>query len=299
MRVVIAGGTGFLGSHLCRGAVERGFTVVSLSSAPPEDRRRVKGVDYRFVDLAAESPNLSFSPDLIINAAGYVAHPSDEQGELALTEQHRRVVRNLLRIRPASGSRFLHLGSGDEYDEPGSSIPESARAQGRGPYGRAKAEASRLVQSHSNEAGYNLTVLRLFLVYGPLQADNRLIPQLITGLLADRRVPLSTGTQTRDFLYVDDFVEAAYVSAFEPATIGRILNVGTGEATTVAELAALVRELVGLGEVGLGDLPSTRDQADVIVGNQHQITNLTGWTPKTSLREGISRTIESFRQTSP
>lgn len=298
MQVVVAGGTGFLGSHLCRGAVERGCAVVSLSSAPPEDRRRVRGVDYRFVDLTSESPDLGFGPNLIFNAAGYVAHPSDEQGELVLTEQHRKIVRNLLRITPASGSRFLHLGSGDEYDEPGSRIPESAPARGRGPYGRAKAQASQLVQSHSLEAGYDFTVLRVFLVYGPFQAENRLIPQLITGLLADRRVPLSTGTQTRDFLYVDDFAEAAFASAFTPATIGRTLNVGTGEGTRVAGVAALVRDLVGQGEIGLGDLPSTRDQADVIVGNQHQITNLTGWTPKTSLREGISRTIDSFRSES-
>jgi len=295
VRVVVAGGTGFLGTHLCRGAVERGFDVVSVSSAPPVSKRRVEGVVYRFVDLTSESPGLNFGPDLVINAAGYVAHPSSEQGERELIDQHREVARNLLRIAPASGALFIHLGSGDEYDEPGLLTPETAPARGRGPYGRAKAEACRLVQTLSHDAGYEFTVLRLFLVYGPLQAKNRLVPQLVTGLLTNRRVPLSSGTQTRDFLYVDDFVEAVYLTARTRASSGRILNVGTGVGTTVGEVATLARELVGQGEVGLGDLPNTRDQADTIVGDRRQIEELTGWKPGTSLRDGLSRTVESFR----
>jgi len=295
VRVVVAGGTGFLGTHLCRGAVERGFDVVSMSSAPPLAERRVDGVDYRFADLTSESPGTNFGPDLVINAAGYVAHPSSEQAERALIDQHREVVRNLLRIAPASGSRFIHLGSGDEYDEPGLLIPETAPARGRGPYGRAKAEASRLVQTLSLDAGYEFTVLRLFLVYGPLQAENRLVPQLVTGLLTNRRVPLGSGSQTRDFLYVDDFVEAVYLTALTRATSGQILNVASGDGTTVGEVATLVRELVGQGDVGLGDLPNTRDQADAIVGDRRQMEKLTGWSPRTSLRDGLSRTIDSFR----
>jgi len=295
VRVVVAGGTGFLGSHLCRGGVERGFQVVSLSSAPPKTERRVEGVDYQFIDLTLENPRLDFNPDMVINAAGYVAHPSDDRAGKLLMDQHVEIVRNLLGIPSASGSRFIHLGSGDEYDQPGRRIAESTSARGRGPYGRAKAEATRLVQSHSLRAGYEFSVLRLFLVYGPLQDENRLIPQLITGLLANHRVPTSSGTQIRDFLFVDDFVEATYRTALTRSTVGQILNVGSGQGKAVSRVAALVHELVGQGEIGLGDLPGTREQADVIVGDCRRIRGLTGWKPRTSLRVGISQTIDSFR----
>jgi len=296
MRVVIAGGTGFLGTHLCREAARRGFEVVSLSQSPPVPSRHVPGIEYKYLDLGSETPVLAGEPDLIINAAGYVSHPSDELGERTLSEQHLSVVRHLLQITPATGARFIHLGSGDEYDDPGLHIDETASAQGQGAYGRAKAMSSELARALSAQSGYGFTLLRLFLTYGPLQAENRLIPQLITGLLADQRVPLTAGTQIRDFLFVSDFVDAVFTCALEPKTIDQTLNVASGTPHSVAELAHFVHQLIGRGQLGLRDLPETRQQPLELVGDPGLLSALTDWEPRTDLHDGLSRTIDYFRQ---
>lgn len=295
MKVVVAGGTGFLGTHLCRGALDRGCQVTSLSTSGPSPSRELEGVKYVIVDLTSASPQLSLQPDLVFNAAGYVEHPSDEIHEATLLRKHLSIIENLLRIPPAPGARFIHLGSGDEYNEVVTHISEKTPAEGFGSYGRIKATSTRRVLTGATRAGYSPTVLRLFLTYGPLQAENRLIPQLIRGLGAGQRVALSSGLQIRDFLYVDDFVEAAYAAAQTPETSGRILNVSSGLPVAVADLADLVHQLMGTGELGIGDLSESRVQAKSLIGNSDLIRSLTGWKPKVALREGLSRTIQGFR----
>ena len=295
MKVIVAGGTGFLGTHLCRGALERGFEVTSLSTSDPSAHRELEGVEYETVDLTSASPNMKFKPDLIFNAAGYVHHPVDETQEAKLLKQHVSIVRNLLRIPPAQGARFIHLGSGDEYDEASSAVSERASAQGYGPYGRVKAASTKVALSEAPQAGFAISILRLFLIFGPLQAENRLVPQLIRGLSAGQRVALSSGSQIRDFLYIDDFVNAAFACALAPSTTGRVLNVSSDLPTTVSDLADLIHELIGIGEIGVGDLPDSRIQVKVLVGNSQLLRLLTDWKPKVGVREGLLRTIDSFR----
>lgn len=294
----MAGGTGFLGSHICRGARERGHRVWSISTHHPPPTREIEGVTYLFTDLAREVPSLPGDLDLVINAAGYVAHPVKGIDSQQLVDHHVSIARHLCEANQEARCRLIHLGSGDEYEDSGFSITENSPCGGRGAYGRAKAAATKLITTYAPRANFDFTVLRLFLVYGPLQAENRLIPQLVKTLLRGERVPMSRGDQVRDFLYVDDVVDAVFHSAQNESTRNRCLNVASGRPVVVSDLARLVQQLIGSGELGLGDLSDSREQSEVLVGNPELLARLTGWAPTFSLEDGLSRTIDWYRQIS-
>ena len=156
MRVLIAGGTGFLGANLCAAALRRTDEIACISKSLPDLSLRIPGVHYIEEDLTVRVPAVPFSPDLVLNAAGYVAHPEGEADSNRLLADHVSVARNLMSVPGSTHARFLQIGSGDEYSVQKRCLDENTEARGWGSYGRAKAAASDFVMSSADRKSTRL-----------------------------------------------------------------------------------------------------------------------------------------------
>jgi UDP-glucose 4-epimerase len=311
MRVLVTGGAGFIGSHLCDALLERGDRVtafdnlstgtlenlhagVELVEGDVRDRdavqQAVSGVDAVCHLAAQASVSVSYrdpGEDLAINVGGTL---------------------NVLEEALAAGvPRLLYASSMVVYgDPPTVPTPETAPCVPRSHYGITKYAGERYVQVAETRLGAHLAVssFRMFNVYGERQRlDNPY--QGVLAIFAGnvlRREPITIhwdGEQTRDFVHVSDAVRAWLAGLDAPeATRGSVFNVGSGHGTSINELAAAV--LGGLGEsYDDWDVRRTDAQQGDIRHSTAEISALeraVGWTPRVALAEGLERTFAWARE---
>ena len=167
-------------------------------------------------------------------------------------------------------------------------------------YGSSKAAGGLMASAiaGSNCTGFRL--LRLFKVYGAGEAPHRLLPALVHGLSRGKRVAISAGTQVRDFVYVDDVVEAmlrADVHCQEKGG-GATWNVATGRAHTVREFAEqVVAEMnADVSLLGFGAIPMRRDEEPWLVGSPDRLRSELGWQPSIGVEDGVRAAVKALRQ---
>ena len=221
--MLVTGAGGFVGTHLARRLEARGARVdrFGRNDSPAE---LTEGYAFVF-HLAAET-----RPD----ASDQQYH----QSNVRLTDQL------LKRIPTASLSRFVHFGTCGEYGRLPPPIREDAACRPADPYGASKLAGTRAVLG----SGVPFTVVRPFLTFGPGQSGARLLPSLFAAAAGTGPVDLSPGGQTRDVIFVEDVVDAALRLAMLPAAEAEIVNVGSGTARTVREIATTVFRMAGADE---------------------------------------------------
>jgi nucleoside-diphosphate-sugar epimerase len=306
-RVVVAGGAGFLGSHLCDRLIERGDTVVcldDLSTGSKEnvghlldnDRFRLVVTDVsRKVDLGDDD-----EVDAVCNLASpasppaYLARPLDT---LAVGSEG---TRRLLELAQAHHARFLMASTSEVYGDP-EVHPQVESYRGnvdptgpRSVYDEAKRFAESLTMAMHRSYGVNVGIARIFNTYGPRLApgDGRVVSNFIVQAL--RGEPLTVygdGSQTRSLCFVDD--EIGGLLALLDSSLTGPVNIGNPDERTMLELAEFVLDVTGsssgLTYEALPEDDPTRRCPDITLAR-----TALGWEPTTDLREGIERTIEYF-----
>ena len=297
-RILVVGGSGFIGCHLCRAALDRGYTVTSLSlngqTPLPDGIIRLKG---DLSDVTSLRKQFSGQPfEYIVNCGGYIDHCSYFSGGRSLIRAHFDGVQNLLEaIDPNSIKRFVQIGSSDEYGNTEAPQSETDREAPISPYSLAKTAATHFLQMLWRTDRFPAVILRFFLVYGPGQNDKRFLPQIIRGCLQNRRFPVSEGRQLRDFTYVDDIIEGVFRAVDIPDVCGRVMNLATGIPVTVRGVIERVRSMVGLGQPEFGSIPYRPGENMALWADNKLACELLGWAPKVSLEEGLARTIKYCR----
>ena len=160
---------------------------------------------------------------------------------------------------------------------------------------RSKAAATLLCRTWAAASGAPVTVLRLFLVYGPGQGEERFLPQLIEAAIAGRPFKMTGGEQTREYTHIDDAVEGLLRAAHR-APSGEVINLGSGEEISLRDLVKLVGDILG-EEIALDPerLPYRDNEIRRFVGDHGKAVSLLGWKPKIPLEEGLRSTIERHR----
>ena len=300
-RILIIGGTGFIGRHLVKRCLRDTVNVacIGLSKRDSVEIEQLK-VEFSCADLVnkneCESVLKGKAFDYVFNLGGYIDHTPYFKGGRRLIESHFAGLMNLIDLLDKERLKgFVQIGSSDEYGSAYAPQKETIREMPISPYSLGKAAASHFIQMISQTEGFPGTVLRLFLVYGPCQNGNRFLPQIIKGCLKGESFKTSEGAQLRDFCYVDDVVEAMVKSALSPLAKGEVINVASGKPVSIRRMIENVVKIVGKGEPLWGAYPCRKGENMELYADITLAEKLLGWKPLTNLEDGLNLTIDYYR----
>jgi nucleoside-diphosphate-sugar epimerase len=296
-KILIVGGTGFIGYHLAKQSLKKGWQVTSISSKPPKKIRYLSKVKYIRCDtnkkLLESRTNNNF--DYIVNLGGYIDHSNKKK----TFSSHYNGCKNLAEIfLKKTPSSFIQIGSSLEYGSANSPQKENIKCNLKSiksTYGKAKLSSSIHMINLFKKKKFPVTVLRLYLVYGPKQDVNRFLPTIINGCLKNKKFPSSKGDQLRDFLYVDDAVEAIIKSLINKNTRGQIINLGSGKPKLVKNVIEKVKKISKGGKPQYGMFKLRKFDIQKLYPSIEKVKNTINWKPKTSFDKGLKKTINSYR----
>ncbi len=305
-RAVVAGGAGFIGSHLCEHLLQRGDHVVAVDNFLTGSAANVKHLlaneRFSFVEHDVCEPlDIKGSVDAVLHLASPASPKDFATLPLEILAVGSSGTRNLLELARAKGARFLVTSTSEVYGEP-LVHPQVESYRGNvsttGPrscYDEAKRFAEALSMAYHRTAGVDIAIARVFNTYGPRMkpGDGRVVSNFLVQALSGAPITIyGDGGQTRSFCYVDD--EVAGLVALLDSTLTGPVNIGNPNEFTVAELAQLVVELTGSGsKIVREPLPvddPTRRKPDITLARDQL-----GWEPKIELRDGLTRTADWLR----
>jgi dTDP-glucose 4,6-dehydratase len=308
MRVLITGGAGFLGSHLCDRFLAEGHTVLvmdNLITGTTDNIAHLAGHE-RFTFVKHDVTNYIYVEGPL-DAILHFASPASPIDYLELPIQTLKVgalgTHKALGLAKSKGARFLLASTSEVYGDP-QVHPQPETYYGhvnpvgpRGVYDEAKRFAEAMTMAYHTYHGVETRIVRIFNTYGPRMRlrDGRVVPNFIAQALRGEALTLyGDGMQTRSFQYVDDLVEGIYrllhSSEVEP------VNIGNPGEFTIKEFATVVNELTENSAGTVTRDLRTRDDPQVRQPDITKARAILGWMPQISLREGLTRTIPWFRQ---
>ncbi len=309
MRVLITGAGGFLGSHLCEKFLKEGHEVIGLDNfltGTPENIAHLFG-NPNFTFFKYDVTNFIFLKgklDLILHFAcpaspvDYLRHPIHTMKVDSLGTLHTLGLAKLKKARYVLASTSEVYGNPQVHPQPETYWGHVNPIGPRSVYDEAKRFSEALSMAYHREHGIDVRIARIFNTYGPRMRmnDGRVIPNFIYQALNNQPITVhGDGSQTRSFCYVDDLIEGIYKLATQEGLEGEVFNLGNPEEYTILELAQLIIELSGSSsKIVFKERPE--DDPDRRRPDITKAKEILGWEPKVSVREGLKRTIEWFRE---
>jgi dTDP-glucose 4,6-dehydratase len=307
-RVVVTGGAGFLGTHLCEALLARGDQIVCFDNLMTSDRSNLAALDaspnFTFVrGDVSEGIDVDGQVDVVAHLASPASPPEYLRLPLETLAVGSRGTGACLDLAKRTGARFVFASTSEIYGNPlVHPQPESywGNVSSTGPrsvYDEAKRFGEALSMAYSRHEEVDVGIVRIFNTYGPRlrQGDGRVVSNFIYQALSG--VPLTIygdGSQTRSFCYVDDLVAALLAMIDQRGLVGPV-NVGNPQEITVLELAHRVLGITGsASELTYFPAPvhdPVRRQPDISLARA-----TLRWSPKVSLEDGLERTVQWFRE---
>ena len=296
-RVLVTGGTGFLGRPLVEALVPiAGQIVVAARSSALVP----SGVRSSVTDLAREGASTSLvqetRPDTVFHLAGRRPASAGEPASATLGLNTLAAVELMTVCADLGVSRLVLVGTADEYGDQAVPVSEDAPLRPITIYGASKAAASLHALALHRSHGLPVVIVRPFSVYGPGAPASMFLAEAVDCAVRGEPFRMTHGTQRRDFVFVDDVVRGVLAAASAERAVGRAFNLGSGESHRLRDVAerlwaisgtrALL--LVGARPAPAGDLLETR--ADTTAA-----TRILAWSASVSVDEGLARTLAAHR----
>ena len=300
-QVVVTGGTGFVGANLVRRLIQDGHQPV-LFVRPGFASWRIDSIHRQItvheVDLSDAAGLVSAidatRPKWVFHLAAHGAYAWETDDEqMYLTN----VVgtANLLEATSRVGvEAFVNTGSSSEYGRLDHAPSEDEVGRPDTPYGVTKAAATALCVAAASTHTARIRTLRLYSAYGPFEDPRRLLPALVVHGLRGMFPPLVSPQTARDFVYVDDVVDALMLAAEDTVgEPGAIYNIGTGVQTTVGDAVEIGRRVMGIAaEPAWGTMPARVWDTDTWVADVRKSRDVLGWSARRSFEDGLRQMIE-------
>ncbi len=305
MRILVTGGAGFIGSHLCKRLVGEGHEVICLDNLVSGSKNNIASLlsDSRFTFIEGDvTEPIDLETDRIYNLA-CPASPVHYQADPVKTFKTSVIgAINMLELSRKYGARILQTSTSEVYGNPlehpqketylGNVNPAGIRSC----YDEGKRGAETLFFDYHRQYGVDIRVVRIFNTYGPWMAkdDGRVVSNFIVQALNGEDLTVyGDGSQTRSLCYVDDTVEALVRMMEQTDCIGPV-NIGNPDERTVGELAEAVIRMTGSSSrIAYRDLPKDdpeKRRPDITLAKKYL-----GWKPTVPFEEGIGKTVEYFR----
>ncbi len=310
---LVAGGAGFIGSHLCESLLNQNCKVICVDNFITSDKKNIDrfignpnfifikeditkhlqlkdNIDYVFHLASPASPNIK-SP------RSYMSFPLETL--MANSEGTHR----LLELSRIKNSKFLFASTSEVYGDPLES-PQKENYFGnvnpngvRSVYDESKRFGEAITMAYFRKFDLDTRIVRIFNTFGPfMQADDgRVVSNFIIQAISGKPLTVyGNGTQTRSFCYVDDMVEGLKLAMFSDNSKGEVINLGNSNEKTVLELAKLIKKLANSSsQIIFENLP--QDDPKVRQPDVSKAKKILGWETKVDLEKGLLKTIEYFK----
>jgi nucleoside-diphosphate-sugar epimerase len=289
MKIFVTGASGFIGSSFVNTALKRGHDVLGLYRQP---HTVPSSLNLKCVTGSLKNPNWTviakFQPDVCVHAAGAVAPEyglNDGIHETLLIESKWF----LTELRNACNPSVLGIGSCAEYKESGYAQREDAVIEPSTRYGRTKALLRKWGEDHSITQGYLFCWARVFYAYGPGEHPERLCSMVIRKLLQKQDVVIKTPSIKKDFIFIDDVAQA--LCLLSELNVGGIVNVGTGDASSIAEMASTIATLLNESQSLKFCQNNESDLVGDMIADVKRLHSF-GFTPKWSKEHALAKLID-------
>ena len=306
-RVVVLGGAGFLGSHLCDALLRRGDEVVAVDNFCTGSKDNVKHLastkSFSLIDAdICDGIPVAGKVDLIFNFAS----PASPKQYLKMPLETLRVgsvgTENAIKLALQNSARLIMASTSEVYGDPLEN-PQSETYFGnvnpfglRSCYDEAKRFSEALLMAHHRTSKLNLGIVRIFNTYGPRldPDDGRVVSTIIMQAIVNHDVTIhGDGSQTRSFCYVDDLIRGIIALA-DSGEVGPI-NLGNNIEITVSKLAEMVLKLCG-SKSKVVFTQAMEDDPQQRCPDLAQAKDKLGWEPQVPVEDGLKKTIEWFKQ---
>ena len=311
-RAFVTGAGGFIASHLVEALLRRDWQVTAFvhynsraswgwlethHRQPPPNLKVVPGdiTDPFLVREALEGC------EVVFHLAALIAIPYSYHAPASYVQTNVTGTLNLAEAaRKAGVRRLVHTSTSEVYGTAQyTPVDEAHPLQGQSPYSASKIAADKLIESFVCSYGLPAVTVRPFNTYGPRQSARAVIPSIIAQALHGNSVRLGSLDPVRDLTFVSDAVEGFIRAAEADDVTGQVINLGTGDAVSVRELAQIIFDLLGIAPDLVTDPERLRPSASEVqrlVSNHGKAARILGWHPTVSLGEGLKRTIEWMRE---
>lgn len=301
IKLLVIGGTGFIGRNVILKGIEKNWEVHSLS-LNSQIKNGLNNVKYYFADLRnlnqikkLDLADINFN--YIINCSGYVDHSNFWGGGVNVISQHFLGLINLLQcLNIKSIEGFVQIDSSDTYGNISAPQKEEIRESPISPYSVAKVSSTHLLQMLYRTEEFPAKIVRIFLAYGPDQGEERFIPQIINGCLKDNKFPVSAGRQLRDFCFIDDLVNGIFLALENKKANGELINIASGVPISIKDVITKIRNKIGQGTPDFGKIKYRKKENMSLYADITKAKNILGWTPKIDLEKGLDITIDYYKK---
>jgi nucleoside-diphosphate-sugar epimerase len=301
--ILVTGASGFIGGHLVKRLSKAGAEVVQTVGAKSDsmhDSCNKIQLDL-FEKHRVEDFFLKFKPDYVIHLAYKKSGRLVNQEFRELYDQNIALSLNVIEASLANQNikGFIFLGSCDEYGVVEKPFLELSQERPINSYGLSKLAVTKILQGLFQAQNFPATILRPSIVYGPGQGVDMFVPSIISCLLAQKEFPMTFGEQLRDFIYIDDLVDAIiYVMLTGARAYGSAINIGSGVSYLLKDVANLIAGMIGESAsslIQMGAMNYRINEAMEYSVNIDLAGKLLGWTPRVSLNSGLESTIDFYR----
>lgn len=304
---VVTGGAGFIGSHLARRLVENGSRVRVIDNLVSGNLENLKGIEDSIVFLCGDIRDLRFlrtvfiGAEVVFHQAALTSVPESIENPLLVNEVNITGTVNVLTAAKECGVKRVVIASSSAVYGNSQILPKSEdlTPEPVSPYAITKLAGEMYSKFFSQFSGVETVCLRYFNVYGPRQNPNSeyaaVIPRFISRMLHGKRpIVYGDGEQSRDFVYIDDVVEANLLAASADGVAGECFNIASGVSFSLNELVELINRLLGTRLRPKYESPRVGDVKHSCASIE-KARKLLGYAPTTSLEQGLRATIEWYK----